>query len=229
MKIQIFGTGCEKCTKLYDGVRKVVQQHGIDATVEKVSNIDEITAAGVMMTPALGVDGRIVSAGKVVGEGELLHLLAPEHEPHCGCHGHVEGHPVNRMKQMITLLLLAVVGASLALMAMREMKRPMATETATLAPQGTTVYYFYGNHRCATCNLIEQLTLKAIKDKAVTYKAVNLDERANEHFVKDFQLDARVVVIQKDGKFKKMEKVWDLVHGDEEAFIAYIQSGLQDK
>jgi len=228
MKLQIFGTGCEKCTKLYDAVQKVVQQHGIAATVEKVSSIDEITAAGVLMTPALGVDGRIVSSGKVVGEDELLHLLAPEHSSHCGCHGHVEGQPVNRLKQVITVLLLVVVGASLVLMAMREMKRPVAIEAATLAQQGTIVYYFYGNHRCATCSRIGELTQKALEGRGVAYKAVNIEEPANEHYVKDFQLDARVVVIQKDGNFKKMQKVWDLVE-DEQAFIAYIQSGLQDK
>jgi small redox-active disulfide protein 2 len=228
MKIQIFGTGCEKCTKLYDGVQKVVQQHGIAATVEKVSSIDDITAAGVMMTPALAVDGKIVASGKVLAADDILHLLAPEHASHCSCHGHVEGQPVNRVKQIVTVLLLAVVGVSLALMAMREMQRPEAPGTVALAQQGTIVYYFYGNHRCATCNRMEALTVKALKDKGVTYKAVNIDEPVNEHFVKDFQLDARVVVIQKDGKFKKMEKVWDLVE-DEQAYIAYIQSGLQDK
>jgi len=225
MKIQIFGTGCEKCTKLYDAVQKVVQQHGIDATVEKVSNIDDITAAGVMMTPALGVDGRIVSAGKVVGEGDLLHLLAPEHAPHCGCHGHVDNQPVNRVKQVVTVLLLLVVGVSLGLMVMREVNRPEATGAATLAQQGTIVYYFYGNHRCATCNRMEELTRKSLEGKNVTYKAVNIDEPANEHYVKDFQLDARGVVIQKDGHYKKMGKVWDLVE-DEPAYITYIQSGL---
>jgi hypothetical protein len=75
---------------------------------------------------------------------------------------------------------------------------------------------------------MEGLTKKAIQDKGVAYKAVNLDEPVNEHFVKDFQLDSRVVVIQRDGTFKKMDAVWDLV-GDEDAFIAYIQSGLKDK
>jgi small redox-active disulfide protein 2 len=229
MKIQIFGTGCEKCTKLYDAVQKVVQQHNLPAEVEKVSNIDEITAAGVMMTPALGVDGRIVSAGKVLSAGELLQVLAPEHSSHCGCHGEVEGVAPNRLKQIVSFILLTVVGISLALMAMREINRPAATGTESVAQQGTTVYYFFGNHRCATCNLIEELTKKAIKDKPVTYKAVNLDEPVNEHFVKDFQLDARVVVIQRNGTYKKMDKVWDLVRGDEATFIAYIQSGLEDK
>jgi small redox-active disulfide protein 2 len=229
MKIQIFGTGCEKCTKLYEAVQKVVQQHGLEATVEKVSSIDEITAAGVMMTPALAVDGKIVVSGKVLATDDILHLLAPEHASHCGCHGHVEGQPVNRVKQVITLLLLALVGGSLALMVMREMKRPQTTENATLAQKGTIVYYFYGNHRCATCNKMQELTRKAVEGKDVVFKAVNLDEPQNEHFVKDFQLDARVVVIQRNGSYKKMGQVWDLVHGDEKAFIAYIQSGLQDK
>jgi hypothetical protein len=132
------------------------------------------------------------------------------------------------VKQVVSFLLLAVVGVSLGLMVMREMNRPVASGTAAVAQQGTVVYYFYGNHRCATCNKMEALTVKALKDKNVTYKAVNIDEPANEHYVKDFQLDARVVVIQKRGAFTKMEKVWDLV-GDEEAYIAYIQSGLQDK
>jgi hypothetical protein len=206
----------------------VIQQHGLDATLEKVSNIDDMTAAGVMMTPALGVDGKIVSSGKVLSEVDILHLLAPEHAPHCGCHGKVAGKAPNRLKQAVSLLLLAVVGASLAAMVMRESRRPAATGEAALSQKGTTVYYFYGNHHCATCSRMEELTKKALKDKDVSYKAVNLDEPANEHYVKDFQLDARVVVIQRDGTFKKMDKVWDLV-GDEEAFIAYIQSGLKDK
>ena len=228
MNIRIFGTGCEKCTKLYESVEKVIQQHGLDATLEKVSNIDDMTAAGVMMTPALGVDGKIVSSGKVLSEDDILHLLAPEHDSHCGCHGEVAGKAPNRLKQVISLLLLAVVGASLAVMVIRETSRPAGTGEEETVQKGTTVYYFYGNHRCATCNRMEELTKKAIKDKGVSYKAVNLDEPANEHFVKDFQLDSRVVVIQREGTYKKMDKVWDLV-GDEEAFIAYIQSGLKDK
>lgn len=228
MKIRIFGTGCEKCTKLYASVEKVIQQHGLDATLEKVSNIDDMTAAGVMMTPALGVDGKIVSSGKVLSEGDILHLLAPEHASHCGCHGEVAGKAPNRLKQLVSLLLLAVVGVSLAVMVMRESRRPVAAGTVAVSQTGTTVYYFYGNHACSTCARMEALTKKAIQDKGVVYKSVNVDEPANEHFVKDFQLDSRVVVIQREGSYKKMDKVWDLV-GDEEAFIAYIQSGLQDK
>jgi arsenate reductase-like glutaredoxin family protein len=133
------------------------------------------------------------------------------------------------MKQAITILLLVLVGASLALMVMREMKRSEAPATVSLSKQGTTVYYFYGDHRCATCNKMEMLTKKAVQDKGVVYQAVNLDEPRNEHFIKDFQLDARVVVIQRNGSYKKMDQVWDLVGGDEKIFIDYIQSGLHDK
>jgi small redox-active disulfide protein 2 len=229
MKIQVFGTGCEKCTKLYDAVQKVVQKHNLQATVETVSQIDEITAAGVMVTPALGVDGRIVSSGKVLGESDILQLLAPEHAPCCSCQGEVAGQPPNRLKQVITLILLAVVGVSLALMVLREVNRPTATTEAASQQQGTTVYYFYGNQRCVTCNRMEALTQKALEGKDVNYKAVNLDDPANEHYIEDFQLDTHMVVIQRNGRYKKMDEVWERIRGSDEDFIAYIQSGLQDK
>jgi len=226
MKIQIFGTGCEKCTKLYEAVEKVIQQHGLDATLEKVSGIDEMTAAGVMMTPALGIDGVIVSSGKVLAEREVLHLLAPDHEKPCQCHGEVCGSSPNRLKQVISAVLIAVVLLSVGMMIVRESRRPAGPAQLAVSQEGTTVYYFHGNHRCVSCNRVEDLTLKAIAGKKVVFKTVNLDEPANEHFVKDFEMESRVVVIQHNGAYKKMDKVWDLVGGDEGAFIAYIQSGL---
>ena len=226
MKIQIFGSGCEKCTKLYDAVQKVVQQHELKASVEKVSNIDEITAAGVMMTPAVGIDGKIVSSGKVLAESDVLRLIAPDHDKPCECHGEVSCNKPNRLKQLISAVLLGIVLGSLGIMVMRESKHPVAPAQSALNQSGTTVYYFHGNHRCASCNRIESLTLKAIEGKGCNYKAVNLDETVNEHFVKDFELDTRVVVIQHKGKYKKMENVWGLVSGKDADFIKYIQDGL---
>lgn len=226
IKIQIFGSGCEKCTKLYATVEKVVQQHELEATLEKVSNIEDITAAGVMMTPAVGINGKIVSSGKVLSESDVLHLLAPNHAKPCDCHGEVPCNKPSRVKQLISAVLIGVVLGSLGIMVMRESRRPAAPAQSALNQAGTTVYYFHGNQRCFSCNRIEELTLKAIKDKGVTFKAVNLDEPENEHFVKDFQLDTRVVVIQHNGKYKKMENVWGLVGGKEADFIKYIQEGL---
>lgn len=230
MKIQIFGTGCEKCTKLYAAVEKVIQQHGLEATLEKVSNIDDITAAGVMMTPALGVDGKIVCSGKIPTEADILRMLAPDHAKPCECHGEVSVKKTSRIKQLVSFALLAIVLASLGMMVAREMKRPAAAPAqSALEQKGTMVYFFHGNQRCVSCNRIEELTLKAIEGRGVTFKSVNLDLPENEHYVKDFSLESRIVVIQHQGKIKKMDEVWDRIRGDESEFIRYIQEALPKK
>ncbi len=63
--IKVLGTGCAKCRKLEDIVRKVVAEDGLDAEVLKVEDIDGILAYGVMATPALVVDEQVVSVGRV--------------------------------------------------------------------------------------------------------------------------------------------------------------------
>ena len=65
MKIQILGTGCPKCKKLYEHAEKAAKEAGIDYEIEKVEDIMKITEAGVMMTPALVIDGNVKSVGKV--------------------------------------------------------------------------------------------------------------------------------------------------------------------
>jgi len=65
MKIEIFGPGCAKCQKTEQEVAKIVSQLGIDATIEHVTDIDSIVDRGVMMTPAVFVDGEKKIEGKV--------------------------------------------------------------------------------------------------------------------------------------------------------------------
>jgi small redox-active disulfide protein 2 len=65
MLIQILGMGCAKCTKLEEQARKAVAELGIDAQVEKVKELDKIMSFGVMVTPALVVDGTVKVAGRV--------------------------------------------------------------------------------------------------------------------------------------------------------------------
>ena len=60
-KIQILGTGCPKCKQLTANVEEAVKQLGIEADIEKVTDINQITSLGVMVTPALIVDGKIVN------------------------------------------------------------------------------------------------------------------------------------------------------------------------
>ena len=65
MKIEILGTGCAKCNKAKEIVEKAVLETGIDAEVVKVEDFDRILAYGVMITPAVVVDGDVKIAGRV--------------------------------------------------------------------------------------------------------------------------------------------------------------------
>ena len=59
MKIQVLGTGCPKCNQLYQNAQQAVTESGIDATVEKVTDLNDIMTFGVMVTPALAIDGQV--------------------------------------------------------------------------------------------------------------------------------------------------------------------------
>jgi small redox-active disulfide protein 2 len=74
--LQVLGTGCAKCTKLKEHAEAAVQALGIEAAVEKVEDINQITGFGVMMTPALVVDGEVKVVGKVPSVDEIKKLLA---------------------------------------------------------------------------------------------------------------------------------------------------------
>ncbi len=74
-KIQILGTGCPKCKKLFANAEEAVKTLGIDATVEKVEKITDIMALGAMMTPALAVDGQVKSSGKVLSAEDIAKML----------------------------------------------------------------------------------------------------------------------------------------------------------
>jgi small redox-active disulfide protein 2 len=75
LKIEILGTGCPKCKALADAVTKAVADLSLQADVVKVTDIDEIVNRGVMLTPALVVDGEIVAVGKIPSTEELKKLL----------------------------------------------------------------------------------------------------------------------------------------------------------
>lgn len=74
-RIQVLGTGCPKCKLLTANAEAAVKALGVDATVEKVEKIADIMKFGVMMTPALVLDGQVKSAGKVLSTEEIGKLL----------------------------------------------------------------------------------------------------------------------------------------------------------
>ena len=75
-KIQILGTGCPKCKKLAENAEAAAKELGTDYELVKVTDINEIMNFGVMMTPALAVDGDVKSTGKVLSADEIKKILA---------------------------------------------------------------------------------------------------------------------------------------------------------
>jgi len=74
-KIQILGTGCPKCAKLAANAEAAAQAAGIEYELEKVTDINDIMAFGVMMTPALAIDGDVKIVGKVPDPDAIKELL----------------------------------------------------------------------------------------------------------------------------------------------------------
>lgn len=74
-KIQILGTGCAKCNELTANAKAAAQQVGEEVEFEKVTNINEIMKFGVMTTPGLVIDGKVVSQGKVLNPDQIAKFL----------------------------------------------------------------------------------------------------------------------------------------------------------
>ena len=152
-----------------------------------------------------------------------------------------------KIKLVITILLLVFVAASLVAVFMKGRGESKVEEAAELAA-GKNVeagdskiiaYYFHGNARCKTCLTIEMYALEAIetgfpealKANQIDFLTVNLEVTENEHFIDDFQLAARTVVLERivDGKRKdyvNLTRVWELV-GDKKAYVAYVQDEME--
>ena len=75
-KIEILGTGCPKCQKMAECAEEAAKELGIEYELKKITDIAEITGHGVMMTPALVVDGKVKIVGKVPSKDELKNLIA---------------------------------------------------------------------------------------------------------------------------------------------------------
>jgi len=146
-------------------------------------------------------------------------------------------------RKIVTLLLLVLVAASAAYLVVDGARGRAASradsasngDTAPAAADRVIAYYFHGSQRCRTCLTIEAYTAEAIQtgfadalsNGALEWKVVNIEEPENEHFVEDYQITTRTVVLveMKDGKqvrWSTLGRVWDLVD-DQPAFMTYIQ------
>ncbi|MCD6534747.1 MAG: hypothetical protein J7L25_11850 [Deltaproteobacteria bacterium] len=110
---------------------------------------------------------------------------------------------------------------------------------AAVTQEKIVVYYFHGNMRCRTCNKIETYTKEAInagfagelKDGLLEIRVINTDKSKNEHFIKDFKLTNRAVVLVRSRggqleKWKNLDRIWLLVR-KKEAFQSYINDEIQ--
>ena len=117
---------------------------------------------------------------------------------------------------------------------------PAVADSAPAVSAETVVYYFHGNVRCATCKKIEAYADeavheefgKALEDGSLQWQVVNIDEPANRHFIQDFQLVTRSVVLveYRDGKvvrFENLDQVWQLVR-DKERFVTYVKDATRE-
>lgn len=106
-----------------------------------------------------------------------------------------------------------------------------------VSPQ-VIAYYFHGNRRCVSCKKIESYTQEAIeygfadriKSGALQWQVINIDEDENKHYINDYQLYTKSVVLSKtqDGKeisWKNLDKVWNLLN-DKDDFVIYIDNEL---
>ena len=76
MKMEILGTGCPKCKQLTANTEEALKELNLQAEIVKVTQINKIIEYGVMMTPALVIDGKVVSAGKVLTKDQVKDLIS---------------------------------------------------------------------------------------------------------------------------------------------------------
>jgi len=135
----------------------------------------------------------------------------------------------------IFLILLAVVLLN------QSVGRSEAADTAVSKPPKadyTKAYYFHGDFRCSNCYKIEKYSKEAIdkyfsKELAsgeLEYEVINIDEKGNEHFAKDYKLYTKSLVISKikggkEVEYKNLEKVWNYL-GGREAFYNYVKEEI---
>ena len=140
-------------------------------------------------------------------------------------------------KIIATVVLLLFVAASVGYLVVQETRGKTATDMPSPEANKVVAYYFHGNVRCTTCRTIEAYAEEAIRtgfaaaleNGHLEWRTVNIDDPANDHFILDFQLTTRSVVLERivDGKhqdWKNLNRVWDLVRGDKAIFVEYVQN-----
>jgi len=109
-------------------------------------------------------------------------------------------------------------------------------DSAQIASSQIIAYYFYGNRRCATCKKLEEYSYEALaaafpkllESGEMVWRPVNIDEDENQHFIEDYQLYTKAVILsrtegEKETGWTNLDKIWELV-GDHDKYVTYIQT-----
>ena len=141
---------------------------------------------------------------------------------------------------MIVVLAAIAVFAFSLLMPGVSAEEPDKGAVASAVADGVVAIYFHGNVRCATCKKIESYADEAVQsgfpealeEGALAWRVINVDETENKHFIQDFQLVTRSVVLAeyREGKvvrWENLDKVWQLVRSKDH-FVDYIQSETRE-
>lgn len=158
-----------------------------------------------------------------------------------------------KAKKILTAVLLVFVAVSVVFAIVKEttksppseqtdVERPAvqkASAPVETSPEKVIVYYFRTNVRCAKCIKFEKYSRKAVvtgfqkalEDGRLEYKIVNIEEPGNKHYVEDYKLYTKsIVVVEMKGdeqvRWNNLDKIWQLV-SSEEKFIDYIQEGVR--
>ncbi len=139
----------------------------------------------------------------------------------------------------ISKKILLVTLASILLLLVEAVATPQYLHAAQVNNIKVIVYYFHGNYRCPTCKKIERLSREVVLDNfkkelstgALLYRVVDVEEPQNAHFVNDFNLFTKslVLVEEKNGKithYKNLGKIWVLIR-DEKAFKDYVKEEVE--
>jgi len=153
-----------------------------------------------------------------------------------------------KAKKIVTVILLVFVATSVGYMVVRDRSsQPEVRQDPPQSPsnpaeispnQQIAVYYFHGDVRCPTCHKLESYAKEAldtyfakdVADGKIQWKPTNIDTAGNEHFVKDYELVTKSVILSKmvNGQqvtWKNLDQIWDLV-SDKDKYLAYVRDNV---
>lgn len=242
--ITIYGPGCMRCTTLEENARKAVQDMPGDYRITKISHPMQIADAGVFNTPALSLDGALLTEGRVLTSAQIRELLQKNIQGGCSCRCSVataspdiESEPLqpchgaqkNKRSGWKTALLIGAAG----LLSMAGIKQ---WQTASESRQDTNVatadgnyeeliYYTFGK-RCPTCLRMEAWAGTVAEQHQIPFRV----QEADAGVVEQYGLTTKFLILRqikggKEATRKKLERIWELSR-DEAAFKHYVSEQI---